>query len=291
MKCAPQRKPERHCHEAWFSKIWVLTCLCFAVLPHPGISAELKPGTVKAWEQYIGWIDARVTRELANADLFLTQDRMATPQRLKLVDQLNAGQVYVEQMKVTAPGDVDFEVPDGLIHHWWGSILVPRIKLPDLLEFLQDYDHFSGRFSDVEASKLLSRQGNFFKIYLRLRRTKVFVTAYYNTTQDCAYFVHDPKRASSRSISTRIAEIENPGTSEEREKPPGKDRGFLWGLASWWRFRETGAGVVVEVESISLSRNIPTLINLIPGAAGYIRATPRDSLASILTSIRTQAGR
>jgi len=266
-------------------------CVCFAIWTQVGFSAELNPETVKAWEKYIGWIDARVTRELASPDSFLIQDRLTVKQQITLSDQLTAGKAYVDEVRGTAPPDAKFKVPEGLIHHWWGSILVPRMTLKDLFKFLQDYDHLAGRFADVEASKLLSRQGDYFKFYLRLRRTKAFVTAYYNTIQECTYFIHDQRRASSRSIAIRIAEIDNPGTPEEREKIPGNDRGFLWGLASWWRFRETGAGVIIELESASLSRNIPVLINFIPGVAGYIRATPRESLASVLTSLRSSAGR
>jgi hypothetical protein len=269
----------------------VLMCVCLAVWPQVGISAELKPDTVKAWEQYIVWIDARVTRELASPNSFLIQDRLAAAQKTKLVELLNAGKAYVDEVRGTVPANAKFGVPEGLIHHWWGSILVPQMTLKDLLKFLQDYDHHAGRFADVEASKLLSRQGDYFRFYLRLKRTKAFVTAYYNTIQECTYSIYDQKRASSRSIATRIAELDSPGTSDEREKAPGIDRGLLWDLASWWRFRETGAGVIVELESASLTRNIPALINLIPGVAGYIRATPREAMTSVLTSIRSYAGR
>jgi hypothetical protein len=104
------------------------------------------------------------------------------------------------------------------------------------------------RFADVEASKLLFRQGDYFKFYLRLRRTKAFVTAYYNTIQECAYFIHDQRRASSRSIAIRIAEIDNPGTPEEREKIP-QHRDFS-GLVSWWHF-ENQRRRNIELESAS----------------------------------------
>ncbi len=270
--------------------IWILVGLCLPAWPQTGISAELKPETVKAWEQYLGWIDARVNRELADPQSFLIQDHLPAAEKTKLASRLNAGQIHIEEMKGTVPRDIKFEVPDGLIHHWWGAILVPRVTLKDLLPLLQDYDHHAEKFAEVEASKLLSRQGDFFRFHLRLRRTKAFVTVYYNTTQECTYSIYDQKRASSRSIATRIAELDNPGTAAERERVPGNDRGFLWGLASWWRFRETENGVIVELESASLSRDIPTLIGIIPGVAGYIRSTPRESMTSVLTSVRSFAG-
>jgi hypothetical protein len=86
--------------------------------------------------------------------------------------------------------------------------------------------------------------------------------------------------------------VADAGTPREREKTPGEDRGFLWRLASWWRLEETDRGVVIEVESASLSRDIPTFVLFIPGVSSYINSIPKDSIRSVLTSIRTNtAGR
>ncbi len=40
----------------------------------------------------------------------------------------------------------------------------------------------------------------------------------------------------------------------KREKPEGKDRGFLWRLNSYWRYQQVDGGVLVECESLTLSR-------------------------------------
>jgi hypothetical protein len=45
--------------------------------------------------------------------------------------------------------------------------------------------------------------------------------------------------------------------------------------------------VIVEIESASLSRDIPTLIKFMPGVSSYINSTPRESLESVLISIRS----
>ena len=138
----------------------------------------------------------------------------------------------------------------------------------------------------MERSRLLSAEGNRYRVYFRFRRSKSFVTAVYNTEQDCRYTSHGAGRASSQSVATRIAEIEDPGSESEREKTPGNDSGFLWRLVSWWRFEQRGKDVIVELESASLSRDIPSVVKLIPGVSGYIRSTPRESLESVLTSVR-----
>jgi hypothetical protein len=204
---------------------------------------------------------------------------------------LEAGEIVVEQIQRVVPKGTSFKVPNGEIHHWWGGVLIPHTTLRRVMDFLQDYDNHAGKFADVEKSQLLVRNGDYFRFYFRLRRTKAFVTAYYNTVQECTYKTWSSGRISSHSVATRIAELENPGTSAERERPPGNDRGFLWRLVSWWRFEETPQGVIVEVESASLSRDIPMMIKFIPGLSGYIRSTPRESVESVLSSIREYAPR
>ena len=72
------------------------------------------------------------------------------------------------------------------------------------------------------------------------------------------YFPVDATHCRSRSVSTRIAEVEDAGLPNEREKPVGHDGGFLWRIDSYWRFEEQDGGAYVEAESISLTRDIPT---------------------------------
>ena len=63
-----------------------------------------------------------------------------------------------------------------------------------------------------------------------------------------------------QSYSTRIAEVENAGKSNERELPVGNDHGYIWRLYSYWRIEEKDSGVYVQGESIGLSRTIPWTI-------------------------------
>ena len=95
---------------------------------------------------------------------------------------------------------------------------------------------------------------------------------------------HGSERASSRSFTTRIAEIEDAGEATESEKPVGDDRGFLWRLNSYWRFQEEDGGGFVECESISLSRSIPFGLGWL--IKGCVESIPRESLENKLASIR-----
>src|SRR6266571_496565 len=86
------------------------------------------------------------------------------------------------------------------------------------------------------------------------------------------------------STTTRITEVQNAGTASEMEKPVGDDSGFLWRLNSYWRFKQQGDGVVVECESISLSRSIPFGLGWL--IKGFVESVPRESLENTLVSIR-----
>lgn len=254
-------------------------------------AAELKTETVQAWNKYQKWADAKVQREITNPEIFLIQNTLSKDERESVSRKIQAGEVFVRTMTGVIPSGVKFKVPDGEIHHWWGAIYLRNLRLSRLIRFLQDYDHHAGRFSDVERSRLVSQHGDTFKIYLRLKRSKAFVTANYNTEQECRYTFYGSNRVFSQSVATKIAEIEDPGTASEREKPVGKDSGFLWRLVSWWRFEQRGNDVIVELESASLSRDIPLAIKLIPPIRNYIRSTPRETLESVLVSIRAAMGK
>ena len=177
----------------------------------------------------------------------------------------------------------EIKIPKGLVHHWYGAVLVRGATLEDVLSWEQDYDNHASYFDEVEESRLVAHQGDDYDIFLRLRRKKV-ITVHYNTEHHVTYRRHGPKEATSHSTSTRIAEVENPGTPREREKPLENARGFMWRLNSYWRFQETSEGVIVECESISLSRTIPVAFRWV--VKPFINSVPRESLESTLRPLR-----
>jgi hypothetical protein len=86
-----------------------------------------------------------------------------------------------------------------------------------------------------------------------------------------------------------VAELDDAGTARERERPPNQDRGFLWRLNSYWRFKGEADGVIVECESVSLSRGIPRGIAWM--VQSYLESVPRESLENTLRPIQTQLSR
>lgn len=249
-------------------------CLWLPTALPDSTTVELKPATAQAFDRYIRATEMRLDRELADGN-FLWIDR--APERMQAV---RGGQVLAQP--VNATGDV--AVPDGLVHDWIGAVFIPGATLAQTLAMVQDYDRHKIIYQpEVRDSRLLSRTGNDYKIFLRVVKKKVLKVEL-NTYHDVQYVAIDPRRCYSRSHATRIAEVENSGGSNERELPPGYDHGFLWRLDSYWRFEERDGGVYVECEAVSLSRAVPLglgwLINPI------IRGLPRDSLVNTLRQTR-----
>jgi hypothetical protein len=238
-------------------------------------AVELKPETVQAFERYIRETEARLDQRLRPDGKFLWVDE--EPER---VAQVRQGPVVIENR-----GAQDtLAVPGGLIHDWIGAVFIPEVTLGKTLALVQDYDHNQDNYKpEVLASRLVSRDGNDFKVYLRLMKKKV-ITVILDTDYDVRYFPLDGGRCHSRAYSTRIAEVENAGKRDERILPPGQDSGFLWRLYSYWRFQERDGGVYLECEAISLTRAIPAGLGWL--IQPFITTLPRESLANTLRETR-----
>lgn len=248
----------------------------------PSFAAKLEADTLAAWELYRELTEARIEKELQSAEGFLVLDFLDDGEAAKARSAMASG-VFIRRMETRNVEGDEIEIPKGLVHHWYGAVLVPAAKLDEVLAWEQDYSRHEDYFDEVEESRLVSREGNVFDIFLRLRRKKV-ITVHYNTEHEVRYRRLGPDRAASRSEATRIAEIEDAGTHREGEKPAGDDRGFLWRLNSYWRFQQQATGVLVECESISLSRTIPTAFRWV--VKPFITSVPRESLEATLFPLR-----
>ena len=251
-------------------------------------AAKLHADTLSAWVSYVERTEARIATELEPGEGFLIQDSLPAAQSLEAKRALRLGEVVTAKLRTKDARGRSIDIPKGMVHHWMGSVFIPGAELVDLLAWLQNYDDHHRYFDEVESSRLVAREGDDFRMFLRLRRKKV-VTVHYNTDHFVRYARHGAGRASSASYATRIAEIVDAGTALEKEKPIGDDHGFLWRLNSYWRFEEAWGGVIVELESISLSRGVPAAVRWLVG--GYLDSVPRESLAATLVPIQREAPR
>jgi hypothetical protein len=236
---------------------------------------QLKHQTTDAFEAYIHEAEAKMTPGLEGSKPFLWSDFI--PERAQ---QLRKGHIVAQLW--TGKGLV--RVPDGLIHDWVGAAWIPGTTVKETLLLVQDYDNHKHVYKpDVIDSKLLSRQGDDFKIYLRLLKKKI-ITVVLDTHHDVHYSLLGHGRWFCRSYTTSISEVENAGKPNEKVSPPDTGYGFLWRLDSYWRFEERDGGVCVEVRAISLTRDVPTGLKWI--IEPIVRKLPRQSLISTLTATR-----
>jgi hypothetical protein len=245
------------------------------------VGAELRAPTLQAWTAYEQQVDARLQAASAAGQPFFALDAYGIKDWRRAAME---GAVAMHRLDRPQPGGAAVSVPDGKIHHWVGAIFVPGMTVEAVLQHLAKYAGTeSERYDDVIASRLISRTGDTHKVFLKLRRTKV-VTVTYNTEHTVVYRTLSPTRASARSVSTKIAELAEAGTASEHEKPQGRDQGFLWRLNAYWRYEAVNGGVLIECESISLSRDVPALLRLF--ISGIVEGIARDSLEKTLASLR-----
>jgi hypothetical protein len=257
-------------------------CVRGAGTPEPA-SPKLRLDTKQAFERYVKLTDARNEAEIERGADLLWVDGLAEPQRSEAHAALKRGEVKMQKLETLENGGA-IPCPGGMIHHWVGAVFIPSAKLRDVLQALEDYDRHSLYYSpDVERSRLESREGDHFLVLLRFRRHKV-VTVVLNTEHQVQYFSDAPGRAHSRSSAVRIAQVENPGKSDEREKTSGEDDGFLWGMETWWRMEERDGGVYVQSEVASLTRNIPTGLGWL--IAPFVTEIPKETLTFTLEATR-----
>ena len=248
--------------------------------------------TAERFAEYVKATEVRNDSELKRGERLLWIDELPEAERKKDYAALAEGEVVMEQRKAFEPGQ-KIACPGGMVHHWEGVIFVAGAKLDDVLRVLEDYDHHAEYYApDVARSKIEARDGDHFKVLLRFRRQKV-ITVVLNTEHEIHYFRDSLTRAHSRSSATHIAEVENAGKKNEREKSRDEDNGFLWGMETWWRLEEKDGGVYVQSEVVSLTRDLPAGLGWMIGP--FITSIPKETLTFTLEATRkvalAQAGR
>ena len=249
------------------------------------MSADLQPQTVQAFSRYVSLTEARIGKQVADPGHFLYVDQLPESRRSHVLSELKQGRIFMERLVTRDASGGEIDAPGGLIHHWVGDVFIPGASLPQVLDLVEDYNHHQEVYKpEVTRSRLISRDGNDFKVFYRLVKHKV-ITVTLDTEHDVRYTRVDDSHWYSRSVSTRIAEVADAGQPDEHEKPVGHDGGFLWRINSYWRFVERDGGVYVECESISLTRDIPAGLGWMVGP--FVSGIPKESLEHTLGSTRS----
>ena len=234
----------------------------------------------KAWAEYRSRTEDRIEVELGSKDAFLASAFLLPEDKAPFDAKLRNGQIPVVTRETRDARGREIEIPDSAVHHRLGAVLLRKASLDAVVRFAQNYDGHARVFVDVEESRLLSRRGDVFTIELLFRLARPERVRYL-TEHVVAYRRLSPIRMVSFSLATRIQQLER--NSMNPVDPSGQS-GIIREMSSYWRFEQRPEGVVVECESISLSKPIPLLLR--PIVSGYVQSIATDSLRRTLLNLR-----
>lgn len=244
----------------------LLGCLSSSLLTAQ-FSTRLQPQTVSAFEKYVQEAEPVLAKPALRIDLNASE-------RKRVLD----GELTIDSLL----GTKGRSVPGGLIHDWVGTAFIPSKTPAEVISQLRDYEHHAGLFPEVVRGKILANADDNLKVFLRLRKKNV-LTVNLNTEYN-VQLKHAGGDQMLWSHSTKIAEINDADTPNEKELPVGEDHGFLWRINAYWIAHPVDGGTIVECRSISLSRDVPTGLGAI--IRPFIRDLPRQSIDTMLTALR-----
>jgi hypothetical protein len=269
-----QRKhPEARKFSAGFV-LWRLIIL-FVFATAPGqVAGEPAPAAIAAFNTYFGVVESRLAQQHRSQNGFLAPVASGPENEMRL----RRGELIVEKL-TPATGA---ELPGAMLHHWRGTAFAPGAKAADFERLMKDFNAYPQHFSpQVVQAKILTQQGDHFQASMRVRQKHV-ITVVMDTSYDITFGRLDALHGYSISRSTRIAEIDSPGTSRERALNSGEEHGFLWRLNTYWSYEERDGGLYMQIESVSLTRSIPTGLGWAIGP--FVESVPRESLEFTLRS-------
>jgi putative flippase GtrA len=252
----------------------VFTVIAVMAAASTAQAAVLTPATVAAWDEYVRQTEKRI----AAAEPSPAGSKAGVDEWKRL----RTGEPVIFS-RVTTRGDGSaIEVPDGAVHHWVGRVFLPGVTLDALLSELQAPTSRKWAPGEVESIRVVPDGSGGLRVFIRLKRSSV-VDVTYETEHAVRYSRHSAGHATSRSVSRRIQQVVDPGPGEHL-RPAGDDHGFLWRLNAYWRYTAVEGGVLVECESLALSRGVPALLRTV--ASPLITRVSRESLAGTLRALR-----
>jgi hypothetical protein len=237
----------------------------------------LKQETLKAWQDYVGSATAGMQERLRPGNHFLKID-----EDKRWISEVRSGEILVSH----GGSQGLTKVQSGLIHDWLGAVFIGGTTLSQVLPVIRDYNQYRELYRPaVVDSKALSTDGREDRFSMVLVNNSVLVKTALDCDYKCRYVRVTDRRWYSVSESTRIQEIEDYSTPNQRMLPEGEGKGLLWRLFSITRFEERDGGVYIELEAIALSRDIPVSLRWM--IEPIVRRVSRNSLITSLQQTET----
>jgi hypothetical protein len=236
--------------------------------------ADPAPAAVSAFNSYVDAVESRLAEQHRSQKTFLTPLASAPETGARL----RRGELIIDKLTPSPPPNM----PGAMLHHWRGTAFVAGATAADFLRVTQDFNAYPKYFApQILNAKVLAYQGDRLQASMRVRQHHI-ITVVYDISSDIAYGRLDLQHQYSIAHSTKISEIDAPGTAKEQALSSAEEHGYLWRLNTYWSFEERDGGLYMQIESVSLSRSIPPALAWVIGP--FVESVPRDSLEFTLRS-------
>ena len=253
------------------------------------VVAAPAPAAVTAFHRYTEAVKVRLARQHSGRDSFLVPlERDSTNEA-----QLRRGELVIRPVEEPVPGRIaprdEAERAGAMLHHWRGTAFAAGAKAADFEKLLRNFDGYPQYFApQVLQANILKRDGDQVEVKMRVRQRHV-LTVVMDATYDVMFGRLDAWHGFNDSRSTQIAEIDSPGTASERALGANEEHGFLWRLNTSWSYEERDGGLYLQVESVSLTRSIPSGLGWV--IRPYVESVPQESIEFTLRSVCRALGR
>jgi hypothetical protein len=245
----------------------------------PASGAQPQPAANAKFDSYIDGMESRLARQHQSPNGFLA----GTDTSGNIRNGLRGGELIVEKL---TPAD-GVELPGAMLHHWRGTTFVAGARAADAERLMKDFNSYPQFFAPqvVQAHLIRERDEDGVDHVSASMRVcqKHVITVVMDAAYDVTFNRLDQSHGYSLSRSTRISEIEAPGTSKERTLGASEEHGFLWRLNTYWSWEERDGGLYMQVETVSLTRSIPVGLGWAIGP--FVESVPRESLEFTLRSV------
>lgn len=251
--------------------------LLFVLAPGCAV-AEAPAAAVSTFNSYVGAVESRLAQQHRSSDAFLATVASDPQKQMRR----RRGELIVERVTPSAT-----DLPGAMLHHWRGTAFAAGAKAADFERLMRDFNGYPQHFAPqvLQARVLMQHddrlQGDRLQATMRVRQTHV-ITVVMDTTYDIAYGRLDEQHGYSISRSTKVEEVDAPGTAGERALSADEEHGFLWRLNTYWSYEERDGGLYMQIESVSLTRSIPRGLGWAVGP--FVESVPRESLEFTLRS-------
>ena len=233
---------------------------------------HLDPATLQIFQAYVAQFERNV------ATSYIQSGKM-------WIDGDSHNRAFAAGKPVVEPRE-NTDIAGGSIHHFSGAIHVTGGTIADVRHIMQDYTNYPKYFKGDVARGTgtvepdTTPADEHYTSHITLTQSTLAVTVTYDCVYDTHYRLLDPHHWTSQSASTSIREWQNPKDLSRGYYPEGDDHGFLWRTNTFWFIRENNGGIDVQLDSMSLSRPIPT------GFAWFGSRRTRDAVDKMLRDMK-----